>query len=151
MTNLWLSSENQNLFGQWVGGNKFLPSENIKENRKTPGSIPFFSFLLGFIIGREKNQQRIGNDNKKRKVMGEITKNRNGYYITVCDKESLAILGIGNPFIWSIVGRTFLLRLEYGVVVSGRTAVCVIVCFFYSTLISPRFNLRVQLSIRLFT
>ncbi len=114
-----------------MGANKFLPSENIKENRKTQGSIPFFSFWLGFIIGREKNQQRIGNDNKKRKVMGEITKYRNGYYITM--GQRIIGLGIGN-LIWSIVGRTFLLRLGYGVdvSVSGRTGVCVIVLYFSS-------------------
>jgi hypothetical protein len=55
-----------------LGANKFLPSENIKENRKTTGLIPFFSFWLGFIIDREKNLQiRIGNGKKEEKCLAK--------------------------------------------------------------------------------
>ena len=46
-------------------------------------------------MAEKKNQQRIGNDNKRRKVSGEITKKSKWIlHITICDKESLAILGI---------------------------------------------------------
>ncbi len=67
---------------------------------------------MGFIIGREKNQQRIGNNNKRRKVSGEITKKieMDITYHNLWQRIALAILGIlGNPFIWSRPNRTFLL------------------------------------------
>ena len=51
---------------------------------------------MGFIIGREKNRQRIGNDNKKGKVIGEIKKVEMD--ITQCDKESIDQIGDREPF-----------------------------------------------------
>jgi hypothetical protein len=52
---------------------------------------------MGFIIGREKNRQRIGNDNKKGKVIiGEIKKIEMD--ITQCDKESIDQIGDREPF-----------------------------------------------------
>jgi hypothetical protein len=40
--------------------------QNIKENQKAPGSIPFYKFLMRFLVIVGENRQRTGNEKKEK-------------------------------------------------------------------------------------
>jgi hypothetical protein len=56
-----------------VGGGERISSfcKYQRKTRKPQDQFPFYSFWMGFIIGREKNQQRIGNDKKEEKCLAK--------------------------------------------------------------------------------